>query len=273
MYHDWNFILSTTGSLEGYHVVKQCGVVYGETVFKHSFLDNLSASIHNKIDSFSLRGKELSGSVDLIEIAREHAYRKMIEDAKKKDANAIIGIKADTTMADKIMYLSLYGTAVKVISNAEYDRYIETEKKKQELRQKEKAEMEEKRAQHLKKIQENNDMTQELLFLKELPNKDTVRSINILWEDYGLNTIYPEIDNTIKDKMSIEKLYGLAPKTTRDLIDFLNATLVNTDDSTTESKHFDVPLSTFDGICPVCGTKYYTPRNNCFKCGATFASE
>ena len=226
MYSD--FLLSTASTLEGYRIVRQCGVVFGETVFKHSFLDNLSASISNTIDSFSLRGKEMSGSVDLIETAREYAYKKMIAEAKQRRANAIIAIESDNTIGNNIMYISLYGTAVQVMKEEEYEKYVKSEKEKLELEQRKQAEMVAKVTQRLQEIndmKEKGESTPELLFLTEIINEETIMGIAHLWMKYDLCSLYPEIDKKIKDKMSMERSYGRSPKETQRFIQYLNEAL------------------------------------------------
>ena len=47
-----DMILTTEPTVDGYRIVKQCGVVYGETVFRHGVLVSLGAKIMNTIDSF-----------------------------------------------------------------------------------------------------------------------------------------------------------------------------------------------------------------------------
>ena len=105
-----NILLSTASVLEGYRVIKQCGVVFGETVFKHGAFSALGAAISN----VGFGSRELEGSVSLIEEARQFAYNKMIKAAADKGANAIIAIDSDNTIGADVMYLSLYGTAVLV---------------------------------------------------------------------------------------------------------------------------------------------------------------
>ena len=78
------FLLTTANNLEGYVVVKQYGLVFGETVFKNSALDQLGAGISNIIDSLRFKATEMAGQMDLIETARDYAYNKLIEAAKRK---------------------------------------------------------------------------------------------------------------------------------------------------------------------------------------------
>ncbi len=109
-------MLTTAPSLEGYRIIRQCGIVFGETVFKHGAFSTLGAAL----DNIGIGSRELTGSVSLIEEARKFAYCKMIKQAKQRGANAIIAIDSDNTIGNDVMYLSLYGTAVQVIPEAEY---------------------------------------------------------------------------------------------------------------------------------------------------------
>ena len=115
-----DFILTTASTIEGYKIIEQHGLVFGETVFKHGFLARFGADFSNTVDLIRWGSREMSGSVDLIEQARQFAYDKMIEEAKNRGANAIIAIDSDNTFGNDMMYLSLYGTAVKAVPEAEY---------------------------------------------------------------------------------------------------------------------------------------------------------
>ncbi len=105
-------ILSTAGTLEGYRITKQLGVVYGETVFKPSAGQQFTSAVGDMFRSFSFSAKEMSGQVSIIEEARKFAYIKMMKEAVSRGANAIIAIDSDNTIGDSICYLSLFGTAV-----------------------------------------------------------------------------------------------------------------------------------------------------------------
>ncbi len=117
-----DIILSTAPLVEGYRIVKQYGIVYGETVFRHGFLTSLSENIMNTIDSFKFSPGEMSGSMRLIERARDHAYEKMIKEAKGRGANAIIAVQTNNTFGADFMYLQLCGTAVYIMPEAEFEK-------------------------------------------------------------------------------------------------------------------------------------------------------
>ena len=107
-------LLSIADRLEGYHITKQLGVVFGETVFKPSAGQQLTAAFGDFFRAFSFSAKEMAGQVSLIEEARKYAYMKMMKSALDRGANAIIAIDSDNTLGDNTCYLSLYGTAVYV---------------------------------------------------------------------------------------------------------------------------------------------------------------
>ena len=67
------------------------------------------ASLKNMI------GGELVGYSKLLKSSREQAYLRMVEDAKTKGANAILGFRFQTsTIAQGAAEILAYGTAVKI---------------------------------------------------------------------------------------------------------------------------------------------------------------
>ena len=206
------FLLTTANNLEGYIVLKQCGVVFGETVFKNSAMDQLTAGISNMIDSIRFKATEMTGQVELIENARQFAYEKLINAAKRKGANAVIALESDNTIGDGgIMYISLYGTAVKVISLEEKEEY---DRKEEERKLKEKEELQ--RVEEAKKafrdkvasMGEGGVELPELTFLEDITNMSSMMDIWKKWKEYNLGNIHPEIHKYIENKKEIERLYG-----------------------------------------------------------------
>ena len=210
---DKDFLLTTAPSLEGYRIVKQCGIVFGETMFRHGFFSQLGASLMD----IGIGTRELDGSIGLIEKAREYAYSKMIDSAKERGANAIIAIDSDNTVGDGTMYLSLYGTAVKVVKEEEYFKTIKQE-------QAEIAKKEEKRMQmlqHKQKLEERRNNGEELaedVFLSSIRDDTSVCSIFAKWEQSGLSVQYPVVDAIISENRTTEKMFGKFTKTQLDLI-------------------------------------------------------
>ena len=63
----------------------------------------------------NLIGGELVGYSKLLKSSREQAYLRMVEDAKTKGANAILGFRFQTsTIAQGAAEILAYGTAVKI---------------------------------------------------------------------------------------------------------------------------------------------------------------
>lgn len=207
-----DFILTTANNLEGYVIVKQCGLVFGETVFKNSALDSLGAGISNMIDAMRFKATEMSGQMDLIEKARSYAYNKLIEQAKRKGANAVIAIDSDNTIGNgNIMYISLYGTAVKVVSVAEKEAFDKQEKEKREAEEKAKVEREEARRAFLEerdKAYADGTVSPEMQFIYDIDELNSMIDIWKKWKEYNLADIYPEVDAYIVKYKEFERFYG-----------------------------------------------------------------
>lgn len=110
-----NMILTSASQIDGMRITKQLGLCFGEVILKSSFLDSLSASFDNFFSSLSFSATEMTGSMELLEKARNYAIMRMKKEAFAKGANAIIAIDAETTYGfNSIMHISIYGTAVKV---------------------------------------------------------------------------------------------------------------------------------------------------------------
>ena len=179
------FLLTTANNLEGYVVVKQYGLVFGETVFKNSALDQLGAGISNIIDSLRFKATEMAGQMDLIETARDYAYNKLIEAAKRKGANAVIAIDSDNTIGmGNVMYISLYGTAVKVVTIEEFEEHKRTEEENR-IKEEEKKKKQEEMILAIKQRRENNDASSESepeeIFLKAIEDCSSMMDI---WKPY-----------------------------------------------------------------------------------------
>lgn len=205
---DEEFLLTTAHNLEGYIIVKQCGIVFGETVFKNSALDQLSAGVSNMIDSLRFKATELAGQVELIENAREYAYNKLIEAAKKRGANAVIAIESDNTIGNgNMMYISLYGTAVKVMTPDEKEASDRKEAERKAAEEQEKIEAEE-RKKAIREQREKSDFAIEKDFISKISEMSSMIDIWKTWNEFPLKPDYPEIDQLIANKKEYERMYG-----------------------------------------------------------------
>lgn len=211
--------LTTASSLEGYRVVQQFGIVFGEVVFKHGFLKSLGASLSDTIDKIRFGSHEMSGSSALIESAREYAYEKMIKQASDRGANAIIAIDTDNTIGGEIMYISLYGTAVKVVPEEDYEnekrkaRDVEEQEKARIEKLKEeiirqKKEMADEIEQKKQKGIEIDEVSAEDMFLAQMKEEKTLTSIWKIWSIYELGSKYRNIDTYLSMKKDTEIQQG-----------------------------------------------------------------
>lgn len=102
-------IITTTESIPGKEIVEILGVARGSTVRARSFAHDFVASLKNIV------GGEIEEYTRLQAMSREQAIKRMIDDAQKMGADAIVGFKLATSMimqgASEIL---AFGTAVKI---------------------------------------------------------------------------------------------------------------------------------------------------------------
>ena len=102
-------LITTSTSLEGYHVTKHLGVVRGITVRSRGALGNIAGGFQ------SLFGGRLSIYVELCENAREEAFQLLVQHAQALGANGIINMRYDANeVMQGITEVLAYGTAVVV---------------------------------------------------------------------------------------------------------------------------------------------------------------
>ena len=102
-------LVTTTFSLEGYKVVKHLGVVRGIIVRSRSVFGTIGGSLQ------TLFGGNISLFTELCEKTRVESYELMIQHAQNIGANAILGVRYDTTeLLSGVSEVLCYGTAVVV---------------------------------------------------------------------------------------------------------------------------------------------------------------
>lgn len=102
-----NLIITTTESVNGKEL-EILGVVFGNTVRAKNIGSDIAAGLQNIV------GGELKGYSDLLSQSRKEALQRMVEEAEKLNADAVVNIRFTTsqTMAGAAELLA-YGTAVK----------------------------------------------------------------------------------------------------------------------------------------------------------------
>ena len=102
-------LLSTTHSISGKTVVKHLGLVRGNTIRARHIGRDIMAGLRNVV------GGEVTDYTKMMAESREQSIDRMIEEAQKLGANAIVGVKFSTTeMMQHAAEIMVYGTAVVV---------------------------------------------------------------------------------------------------------------------------------------------------------------
>ena len=102
-------ILTNIDRVPGKEIVEHYGLVAGSTIRAKHVGKDIMAGIKN------LFGGELTGYTELLNESRIEATERMIVQAKKRGANAVINIRFSTSsIAQGAAEIYVYGTAVKV---------------------------------------------------------------------------------------------------------------------------------------------------------------
>ena len=100
-------IVTTSGQVEGKPVVKTVGLVKGSTIRARHLGKDIMAGLRGMV------GGEISEYTKMMAEAREEAIQRMIEDAEKKGANAIVSMRFSTSMImQNAAEVLAYGTGV-----------------------------------------------------------------------------------------------------------------------------------------------------------------
>jgi uncharacterized protein YbjQ (UPF0145 family) len=102
-------LVTTCERLIGYEVLDEIGMVHGVVVRSRNVFASIGADLQ------SLVGGEITGFTRLLNEARQMAVDRMIEAARDRGANAVIGMRFDTSdISGHAAELLAYGTAVLV---------------------------------------------------------------------------------------------------------------------------------------------------------------
>ena len=100
-------IITTSGSVEGREIVKTVGLVKGNTIRARHVGRDIKAGLK------SIIGGEITDYTKMMSDARDEAVRRMVADAEKKGANAVISMRFATSMImPNAAEILAYGTAV-----------------------------------------------------------------------------------------------------------------------------------------------------------------
>ena len=100
-------LVVTTNDIPGWEIQRVCGEVFGLTVRSRNAFSQIGAGFK------SMFGGELQGMTKNLAESRNEVMARMLEHARTKGANAVIGMRFDTSeMGDVWTELCAYGTAV-----------------------------------------------------------------------------------------------------------------------------------------------------------------
>ncbi|OUL70321.1 YbjQ family protein [Paraburkholderia hospita] len=107
---------TTTFNIPGYSILRSLGVVRGIVVRSQSIIGSIGASLQTIV------GGNISLYTALSQYTRRGAFERMLKHAEELGANAVIGIRYDTTDISRgVTEVLCYGTAV-IVSPAESTR-------------------------------------------------------------------------------------------------------------------------------------------------------
>jgi uncharacterized protein YbjQ (UPF0145 family) len=99
--------VTTTFTIEGWHIREYRGVVRGITVRSPTIAQGFVGGLKNII------GGRIGAYTEMCEQARQQAYEVLIEHAQQVGANAIVGLRYDASeVANNATEVLCYGTAV-----------------------------------------------------------------------------------------------------------------------------------------------------------------
>ena len=102
-------IIVTTDEIKGYEIVEVIGLVRGNTIRARAIGKDIIAGFKNMI------GGEIHEYTKMIAESREQALDRMVDEAKNKNADAIVCVRFTTSsVMQAAAELFAYGTAVKI---------------------------------------------------------------------------------------------------------------------------------------------------------------
>lgn len=102
-------IITTSEQVEGKKIVKTIGMVKGNTIRARHLGRDIMAGLRGVV------GGEITEYTKMMAESREQAIQRMVEDAERQGANAIVGLRFTTSMVmQNASEILAYGTGVVV---------------------------------------------------------------------------------------------------------------------------------------------------------------
>lgn len=104
-----NILLTNIETIPGRTITQHLGLVQGSSVRAKHLGRDIAAGLKNLV------GGELKGYTELLQEARQEATDRMVQEAQRKGANAIVNVRfATSSLTQGAAELFVYGTAVRV---------------------------------------------------------------------------------------------------------------------------------------------------------------
>jgi uncharacterized protein YbjQ (UPF0145 family) len=116
-------LITTAFDFPGYETIAVQGEIFGITVRARNFGAGCIAALR------SLGGGEIPEFTKLLAQSRNEAMARMVEEAKRRRANAIVGMRFDSGAIGQWSEICAYGTAVWIspvsdVAKAQYDSLV-----------------------------------------------------------------------------------------------------------------------------------------------------
>jgi uncharacterized protein YbjQ (UPF0145 family) len=100
-------IITTSEQVEGKKIVKTIGLVKGSTIRARHLGRDIMAGLRGMV------GGEITEYTKMMAESREQAIQRMVEDAEKQGANAVVSLRFTTSMVmQNASEILIYGTGV-----------------------------------------------------------------------------------------------------------------------------------------------------------------
>ncbi|MDA8116625.1 MAG: YbjQ family protein [Actinomycetota bacterium] len=100
--------VSTTFEVSGFRITQSLGPVFGLTVRSRNVGSQLGSQFK------AIVGGELKGMTKNLTFSRSEAIQRLIEEAQKMGADAVVGMRFDNSDFANVTEICAYGTAVKL---------------------------------------------------------------------------------------------------------------------------------------------------------------
>jgi uncharacterized protein YbjQ (UPF0145 family) len=102
-------IVTTTNTIEGHPVASYLGVVSGEAILGANVFRDFFARVRDVV------GGRAGAYERVLKSARDTAMEEMVEEAKRRGADAVVGVDLDyETIGEGMLMVTASGTAVKL---------------------------------------------------------------------------------------------------------------------------------------------------------------